>query len=106
MSKAWTDKKEYQLLSGELATSVGREFERVALPLIRIIWADTIAPPPLGTYDRIGVDHMVWADEGQATLVVQYKGFAVPEEELGNSQINDCIASIKTFRDSERRAAT
>jgi len=106
MSKAWTDKKEYQLLAGELATSVGRDFERVSLPLIRIIWAETITPAAMGSYDRIGADHLVWADCEPFALVVQCKGFEVPEEEMGTSQIRQCLKSIRAFRKSNRRANT
>lgn len=106
MSKAWTDKKEYQLLSGELATSEGRDFERLALPLIRIIWADAIAPTAMGSYDRIGADHLVWADSEPFALVVQYKGFKVPDEEIGKSQIKQCLKSIRSFQKSGRKAKT
>jgi hypothetical protein len=106
MSKAWTDKKEYQLFSGELATSEGRDFERVALPLIRIIWSDAIAPTAMGSYDRIGADHLVWTDSEPFALVVQYKGFKVPEEEIGKSQIKQCLKSIQFFKRSGRKART
>lgn len=98
MSKAWTDKREYQLLSGELAASDGRDFERLALPLIRIIWKDNIAPTPMGSFDRIGADQMVWADTEPFPLVVQYKGFKVSDSEIGSSQINQCLKSIGAFR--------
>jgi hypothetical protein len=106
MSKAWTDKKEYKLLSGELATSEGRDFERLALPLIRIIWSNAIAPAAMGPYDRIGADHLVWADREPLTLVVQCKGFEVPEEEIGKSQIRQCLKSIQSFKKSGQKAKT
>lgn len=106
MSKAWTDKKEYQLLAGELATSEGRDFERLSLPLIRIIWSEAITPTAMGSYDRMGADHLVWADSEPLALVIQCKGFKVPEEEIGKSQIQQCLKSIRAFRKSNQRAQT
>jgi hypothetical protein len=106
MSKAWTDKNEYKLLAGELATSEGRDFERLSLPLIRLIWSETITPTAMGSYDRMGADHLVWADREPFELVVQCKGFKVPEEEIGKSQIQQCLTSIQSFRKSGRRAKT
>src|SRR5438552_2451134 len=100
MSKAWTDKKEYQLFAAQLATSVGRDFERAVLPFIRIIWENAISPTPMGSYDRLGADHLVWADDEPFPLVAQCKGFEVPEEELGKAQIAQCLKSIESFQES------
>jgi hypothetical protein len=71
MTKAWTDKTEYKIFSGQLASSSRYDFERAVLPFIRIIWADTFAPKTLGSYDRIGIDLLVWADREPFALVVQ-----------------------------------
>jgi len=39
MAKAWTDKTEYKILSGQLASSSRYDFERAVLPFIGIIWS-------------------------------------------------------------------
>lgn len=106
MTKAWTDKKEFQDLSYELATAEDREFERRLLPLIRIIWPDSVVPPAMRWLDRSGIDILVWSDSGPFPLVIQCKGFKVPEEQIGKSQIDQCKDSIVSFRDSGLRAET
>ena len=83
MSKAWTDKKEYQLLAGELATSEGRDFERLSLPLIRIIWSETITPTAMGSYDRIGADHLVARRVVPAFNAIRQTLFLVGVEQRG-----------------------
>ena len=104
MSKAWTDKNEYKRLSGELAISEDREFERRVLPLIRVIWPDAVGTPALRSFDRSGADHIVWSDTPPFSLVVQCKGFKVHEHELGNSQIEQCRKSISSFQKSGIKA--
>jgi len=106
MAKAWTDKTEYKILSGQLASSSRYDFERAVLPFIGIIWADTFAPKMLGSYDRIGIDLLVWADREPFALVVQCKGFETSEEEIGQEQINQCLKSIASFEKSGKRAQT
>jgi hypothetical protein len=100
MPKAWTDKGEYKRLAGELTTSEGREFERRALPLLRVIWADAVAPQALGSFDRSGADILVWSDTKPFPLVVQCKGFRADEIDIGDSQIRQCQKSIASFRKS------
>src|SRR5438067_1365308 len=99
--------KQWKRLSNMLHTAEGRDFERAALPFIRAIWAEAIVPQPLrSTYDQSGVDILVWSgvDTLAIALAVQCKGFTVKENELGRDQIRQCIASIKTFRESEIKA--
>lgn len=100
MTRSWLGTHEASHLSGELATSTGRDFERLCIPLLRLIWRDTITPPALGSFDRVGVDHIVWSDVGRFSLVVQCKGFLVSEQQVSVSQIKQCCDSIKAFRDS------
>jgi hypothetical protein len=88
MSKKW------KRLNSILHTAEGRDFERVSLPFIRAIWAEAIIPQPLrSTYDKSGVDILVWkeVDTLSITLAVQCKGFTVKEYELGNDQIRQCV---------------
>jgi hypothetical protein len=103
MSKKW------KRLSSILHTAEGRDFERVALPFIRAIWAEAIIPQPLrSTYDKSGVDILVWEepDTRSIALAVQCKGFTVKENELGKDQIRQCVDSINTFLESEIKAET
>lgn len=101
--------KQWKRLSSILHTAEGRDFERVALPFIRAIWADAILPQPLrSTYDKSGVDILVWngVDTRSISLVVQCKGFTVKEHELGDDQIRQCVESINAFRKSGIKADT
>lgn len=83
----------------ELRNAEGRDFERRVLPFLRIIWADTILPQPLRTYDRAGIDILRWKNraDNSIPLVVQCKGFHVGDSELGTDQIEQCKESIDTF---------
>lgn len=83
----------------ELRNAESRDFERKVLPFLRIIWADTILPQPLRTYDRGGVDILRWKNrkEKSIPLAVQCKGFHVGDSELGKDQVNQCEESIETF---------
>lgn len=49
-------------------------------------------------FDRAGADHLVWSDAPPFPVVVQCKGWEVSEDELGRSQIDQCLASIESFR--------
>lgn len=101
MSKTW------KRLHALLHTAEGRDFERVALPFIRAIWGEAIIPQPLrSTYDRSGVDILVWKgpDPLAIVLAIQCKGFTVKEHELGSDQIQQCKDSIKTFSESGIKA--
>jgi hypothetical protein len=99
--------KQWKRLHSSLHAAEGRDFERMALPFIRAIWAEAIIPQSLrSTYDKSGVDILVWngIDTLSITLAVQCKGFAVKEHELGNDQIRQCKDSINTFRESGLKA--
>lgn len=96
-------------LGNTLYHSEGRDFERLALPLIRYIWKDSIAPQPLrSSLDRSGVDILSWTANGsdEPETVIQCKGFGSLEYELGSDQIDQCIKSIASFKKSGLKANT
>lgn len=98
--------KQWKRLHSSLHAAEGRDFERMALPFIRAIWAEAIIPQSLrSTYDKSGVDILVWngIDTLSITLAVQCKGFAVKAHELGNDQIRQCKDSINTFREVDSK---
>jgi len=107
MSKAWTDKPEYSKFSDELVKSQDREFEKLVLSLIRVIWPSAgFRPPDMGWIDRRGIDLLAWSDVQPYPLAVQCKGFKVPEEEIDQTQIQQCLKSIASFRDSGIKVET
>jgi hypothetical protein len=107
MAKAWTEKSEYRKFSDELVKSQDREFEKLVLSLIRVIWPNAgFRPPEMGWIDRRGIDLLAWSDFQPYPLAVQCKGFKVPEEEIDQSQINQCLKSIASFRDSGIKVET
>lgn len=106
MPKAWTDKSEYSKFSDEIAKAQDRGFEEKILPLLRLNWPDVAPTPALGWIDRSGIDLMVWSDTQPYSLVVQCKGFKVPEEQIGTEQIKQCLKSIESFRKSGLKAHT
>lgn len=100
MGKSWNGHRSYSQLAGELGTSEGRDFERRILPFLRLRWPDAVGPPALLSFDRAGIDAVAWSDRAPYNIVVQCKGFKVGEHELGRSQIEQCLASIASFRAS------
>src|SRR6185369_4222784 len=63
-----------------------------------------VIAPKLGWIDNSGSDILVWSDGEFFPLVAQCKGFKVPEERVGQRQIDQCLESIKTFRKSSIQA--
>lgn len=100
MGKSWTGHTNYSQLAGELGTSDGRDFERKILPFLRLRWPAAVGSPALLSFDRAGIDAVAWSDKAPYDLVVQCKGFKVGEYELGRSQVEQCLASIASFRES------
>lgn len=90
----------FRRLSGELAASSRRDFERLILPHLFVRWRDCILPTPLGEFDRKGVDILVWGDRAPHPLVVQAKGFEVTEQEVGHEQLRQCLESLDAFEGS------
>lgn len=97
----WSGSTQYRILMGELASSDSREFERRVLPILRLAWPDAIPPPALNWLDQAGIDLMVWSDAQPFPLLVQCKGFKVLGEEIGKSQIQQCLTSIASFKQSK-----
>jgi hypothetical protein len=106
MAKSWNSFSEFRTLSGELATSEDLHFERKVIPLLRIIWTDLVGTPSRRSFDRKGIDHLVWDDSKVLPLVVQCKGFQVQEHELGASQVQQCLDSIDSFKRSRCKTQT
>jgi len=94
----------WKKLSGILAVSVERDFERKVLPVLRIIWPSLEQVPARGKWDSRGVDLIVWSDSGPFPCIVQCKGFH--EQEMGSSQIRQVEESIESFRKSDIRCDT
>lgn len=95
----WTQK------SGELASASAREFERLALPLLRAFWPALIHPRELSGLDRAGIDLVVWSDSGEFPVVVQCKGL-YQEETLVSAQLPQIRKSLESFRDSRFKCQT
>lgn len=104
VDRAWTDKKEFKRLHAELRALSRDAFADRALDLLRIRWPECIASPRLKKIDQQGVDLFVWHEGQPLSLAVQCKGFEVAEERVGASQRDQCLASIRKFRDSDVEA--
>lgn len=85
--------------SGILATATERDFERKALPFLRLFWQSLQQLPARGPWDVKGIDLLVWVDSKPFPCGVQCKGFQV--QELGDDQIRQVIKSIEDFRKSD-----
>lgn len=94
----------WQRISGELATATSRDFERRALPLLRVLWPDITYPPELGAWDKQGSDLVVWSDNGPLPCVVQCKGFK--DAHLGRRQVLQVAESAASFLKSHYRCDT
>src|SRR5690349_10697183 len=98
--RSWTPKPVYTYFSDKLAQSHDRDFEKIALSFLQIIWQNAQIAPSLGEIDKSGIDILVWSDAQPFPLTVQCKGFKVLEEDLGESQIDQCLKSIDKFQKS------
>ena len=96
----WKLRGAFSRASAALATSEARDFERAALPLLRIRWPAAVQAIAMASLDRAGVDIVVPDRSGGYAVFVQCKGFRVREAELGESQLRQCLASIASFRTS------
>lgn len=98
MATGWTDSTAYRRIQTELAVRTADDFERAALRLLRLVWPGAVGTPRRRKFDRAGADHLVWSDAPPFPVVVQCKGWEVSDDELGRSQIAQCVASIESFR--------
>jgi hypothetical protein len=103
LAKRWTGKAPFGAISRELLVAEGLAFQRITLSLIRLIWPEAVESPSGWSFDRGGADHLVWTDGDTIPLVVQCKGFRIPESELGQNEINQCLKSIASLRKLGRR---
>lgn len=90
---------------GELAAASARDFERLALPLLRAFWPTLIHPRELSRLDRAGIDLVVWSDSGDFPVAVQCKGL-YQEETLVSEQLPQIRKSIESFRNSRFKCQT
>lgn len=97
MHSAWTSKREFGTLAGELAEAQDRDFERAVLPFIRAVWPEAQISPARQRLDRAGIDIYV-GKPPQFEVAIQCKGFL--ERELLDDQIRQCRASIRAFAKS------
>lgn len=104
MAKAWNSKSEFRTLSSELSVRTGHDYQRRILPLLSILWPEITETPDRKIWDRKGVDFLVWSDGDTFPVVVQCKGFEVTDFEMGQSQVDQCLASIASFKKSGVRA--
>src|SRR6185295_19515072 len=91
---AWTSRREFGSLAGELSQAQDREFERAVLPFVRALWPAARISPARQLLDRAGIDIYVGTPP-HFQVVIQCKGFL--ERELVNAQIAQCRASLDAF---------
>lgn len=78
-----------------MARSTERDFERMVLPFLRVLWPNIDQVPARREWDARGVDLLVWKEGGPFSCAVQCKGFAV--QEVGRDQIRQVVTSIEAF---------
>jgi hypothetical protein len=93
--RGWTSHPAWKEWSQKLAVATGDHFERELLPLLELLWPGVQQAPRLKTWDRQGIDLLVWTDSGPFPCVIQCKGFE--ERELSSRQILQIEESIDTF---------
>lgn len=97
----WSSKTQYKNLIGKLLSTSGRDFEKLSLELLKIIWPNVINVIPLKHLDKKGIDHVVWANDTTISTIVQCKGFETLENSLGKPQLLQCERSINSFLNSD-----
>jgi hypothetical protein len=96
-------KTEFKKLNQNLAVSTGDDFQRKIIPLLKTISMDLVETPRLKHYDRAGLDFISSPFNNPIDIAFQCKGFSVPEDQLGDSQISQCEKSINKFISSDLR---
>ena len=98
MAHGWKSKTQFRRLSLDLAKLESKGFERGVLPYLRMLYENACEAIAFGSMDSSGVDIVVPSGiDGKFTLGVQCKGFAVADAEIGSSQIDQCLKSIRKF---------
>lgn len=90
----------WKRLSGELAHSRSRDFERRVLPLLRLRWPTMIQSAEQDIHDRSGIDLFTPSDTVRFPCAVQCKGF-YSSEALERSHLSQIQKSIEDFRTSK-----
>ncbi|HEY2236550.1 MAG TPA: hypothetical protein VGK01_23970 [Candidatus Angelobacter sp.] len=94
----------WQRWSASLARSTERDFERMVLPFLRVLWPDIDQVPARRQWDAKGIDLLVWREGELFPCAVQCKGFVV--QDIGQDQLRQVLASIDSFSDSAIRCET
>ena len=84
--------------SGALALASERDFERLSLPFLRILWPTIDQAPPKKGWDSKGIDLLVFSEGSRLPCAVQCKGFVV--QDVGPDQTRQARASIEKFSQS------
>jgi len=85
--------------SGALALASERDFERLCLPFLRILWPAIDQAPPKKGWDSKGIDLLVLSEGSRLPCAVQCKGFVV--QDIGPDQTRQVRASIEKFSQSK-----
>lgn len=101
MHSAWTSRREFGTIAGELAQKQDRDFERAVLPYVRAIWTTAWISPARQQLDNAGIDIYV-GQPPHFEVVIQCKGFL--ERDLLADQIAQCRASIEAFAGNRHTA--
>ena len=84
--------------SGALALASERDFERLSLPFLRILWPAIDQSPPKKGWDSKGVDLLVLSEVSRLPCAVQCKGFVV--QDIGPDQTLQVRRSVQKFSQS------
>jgi hypothetical protein len=87
-----------------LIQSLGRDFERAALPFVRLFWPTTLQAIQLKEWDNQGIDLLCLNDNGRIRLAAQCKTCQKPD--LGQEEVQDALASIEKFRRTGHKCDT
>jgi hypothetical protein len=104
MALGWTENAAFRELNYELAVKTVDDFKRHALKLLRLIWPNTVGTPRHRHFGGKGADHLVWSDDPPFPVVVQCKGWEVDDDLISRDHIDQCIASIESFRNGGLKA--
>lgn len=86
-------------LSNSLAVATELDFQTKVIPVLRLCWPFLVQTPNRKTWDKKGIDLLVWKDQSPFPCCVQCKGFHV--QNLGYDQIRQAEESIDKFLASD-----
>jgi hypothetical protein len=79
----------------QLASGVGRDFERLLLPYLQFVFPGIAQPTPLATWDRRGVDLMTTPERSPIEVCVQCK--STVKKQFETSDIKEFTSDIDKF---------